>query len=263
MPVVQDTGSAWNAYIPSGTITEVSSVDQSYITSGTVTEVSTSKGYGATGSPTLTWYGLRVGGAVTGDVSRNLLADAFIKSGTITTVSDVDSAYITSGTIDKVTGAYITSGTITTVTTVSDVDSAYITSGTITTVSDVNSAYITSGTITAVTSITNAVGTKPDVSTTTTVSHSTASGNAAIWTPTAGSKFVIGDVVISSQAANDVRLYESGVATNLVRGYFAANGGLTSNFRLAIKATTADRKLMVGQTAAGSLAITITGWSEG
>jgi hypothetical protein len=90
------------------------------------------------------------------------------------------------------------------------------------------------------------------------------SGNLVLWTPTTGSKFVMTDLMLSSDTAVMVRTYESGVATNMTQNYIGANATAMMTFNLGIKATTVTVPLMLG--VAGSPAnvfATVTGYSEG
>jgi len=101
------------------------------------------------------------------------------------------------------------------------------------------------------------------VSNTTVGSSFILSGTAALlFSPSAGSKYVITDIIMSTDSAMYVRLFESGATQDFVRAYFAANGGLSSNFQTAIKGTSAGSQVYLGQSANGSLFVTLTGYSE-
>jgi len=85
-------------------------------------------------------------------------------------------------------------------------------------------------------------------------------GSYQVLIPTTGSKLVITDWVISSQAANNVFLFESGI-TPFATFYFAANGGCVNNLNTAIKLANVGSQLWIGQ-GTGSVAITAAGYSE-
>lgn len=100
------------------------------------------------------------------------------------------------------------------------------------------------------------------VANTTSFTVQNAAGSYVVFSPVAGSKFVLTDVMISAESANNVSLYESGVATGVFMGFFGANGGLVSNLNTAIKGVNAGSQLMMVTSAAGSVSVTTTGYSE-
>jgi len=90
------------------------------------------------------------------------------------------------------------------------------------------------------------------------VTSSDATGGVTIWTPAAGKKWVVTDLIISAGAAMTVTV-KDGTTTILIL-YLAANGGAVSNFQTPLESTTADNNLTVTTSAAGNIAITATGY---
>ena len=80
-----------------------------------------------------------------------------------------------------------------------------------------------------------------------------------IWTPTSGKKFVITDMIISCSAAGTITVFDStdSTANRIVKGYFAANGGLSQPYSKPRTSSTADNvlKYTTGSGIAGSLTI--------
>ena len=83
--------------------------------------------------------------------------------------------------------------------------------------------------------------------------------NSVVWTPAAGKKAVMTDIVISTNAVNNVTL-KHGSTTFLGPLYFAANGGLSSNLKTPIKGA-ADETITI-TTTAGNTSITLNGREE-
>ena len=92
-----------------------------------------------------------------------------------------------------------------------------------------------------------------------TVDFSASETAQAIWTPTSGKKFVITDMVISCSAAGTITVFDSTdtTATRIVKGYFAANGGLSQPYSKPRTSSTADNvlKYTTGSGITGSLTI--------
>ncbi|MBA7496678.1 hypothetical protein ES702_07287 [subsurface metagenome] len=85
------------------------------------------------------------------------------------------------------------------------------------------------------------------------------SGSAGvIWNPTAGKKWVLSDIIISSDTALTLE-FDDGTALFL-KLYLSANGGAVSNFRVPIVSATADNDLTVQTSGAGNISITTSGW---
>ena len=84
----------------------------------------------------------------------------------------------------------------------------------------------------------------------------------AIWTPASGKKFVITDIIISCSAAGTITVFDStdSTANRVVKGSFAANGGLTHPYSKSFVSATADNvlKYTTGAGIAGS--ITVSGY---
>ena len=84
---------------------------------------------------------------------------------------------------------------------------------------------------------------------------------STIWDPTAGKKFVIVNIIISCSAACTVTLFDNTdtTANRILKGYFAENGGLVSNFSQPIISSTADNILKITTSAAGG-SVTVFGY---
>ena len=79
-----------------------------------------------------------------------------------------------------------------------------------------------------------------------------------IWNPTASTKWVLSDIIVSSDTALSLE-FDDGTALFL-KLYLAANGGAVSNFRVPIISATADNDLTVQTSGAGNISITCSGW---
>lgn len=91
----------------------------------------------------------------------------------------------------------------------------------------------------------------------------TASATAqAVWTPAAGKKFVITDIIISTSAAGYLTLFDGTDNTTLrvAKFYLGANAGACKNYRKPYVSATADNvlKYTTGSVVAGS--ITVSGY---
>ena len=97
-----------------------------------------------------------------------------------------------------------------------------------------------------------------------TVDFSASETAQAIWTPATGKKFVITDIIISCSAAGTITVFDNtdNAANRVVKGYFAANGGLTHPYSKAFVSATANNvlKYTTGSGIAGSL--TVWGYEE-
>jgi hypothetical protein len=91
-------------------------------------------------------------------------------------------------------------------------------------------------------------------------SYTGAVTDGVIWDPTAGKKFVITDIALTTSAAATVTVEED-IATDVVLMAFdlAANGGVSMNLQTPIYASTADANLVV-TTTAGNIKIMVTGY---
>ena len=90
------------------------------------------------------------------------------------------------------------------------------------------------------------------------VSSADATGGVTIWDPTSGKKFVVTDLIISTDTAMTVTIKDG--ATNIMVLYLAANGGAVSNFQTPLESSTADNNLTVTASTAGNIAVTATGY---
>jgi len=97
-----------------------------------------------------------------------------------------------------------------------------------------------------------------------TVDFSASETAQAIWTPASGKKFVITDIIISCSAAGTITVFDNtdNAANRVVKGYFAANGGLTHPYSKVFVSATANNvlKYTTGSGIAGSL--TVWGYEE-
>jgi len=90
------------------------------------------------------------------------------------------------------------------------------------------------------------------------VSSADATGGVTVWDPTAGKKFVVTDLIISTDTAMTVTVKDG--ATNIMVLYLAANGGAVSNFQTPLQSSTADNNLSVTASTSGNIAVTATGY---
>ena len=81
----------------------------------------------------------------------------------------------------------------------------------------------------------------------------------AVWTPTAGKKFVITDIHISATAAGTCTLRDGTAGTVFWIGSFAANGGMVSNLQTPIQSATANN-VLTAQASAITQYILICGY---
>lgn len=80
--------------------------------------------------------------------------------------------------------------------------------------------------------------------------------------PTSGQKIVVDDVIVSTGAALTVTFEEETSGTDVLRLYMAANGIAQVTPRGKIKLATADRKLRIVTSGAGTVAVTVCYHSE-
>ena len=78
-----------------------------------------------------------------------------------------------------------------------------------------------------------------------------------IWNPTSGTKFVITDLIVSTDTAMSLTFNDG---TNIIiRVYLTADGGFVSNFQTPIASTTTDNNFTVIASVAGNISVTATG----
>lgn len=110
---------------------------------------------------------------------------------------------------------------------------------------------------------TNIIGAvKQDVQNYTTVSkygdYTTQQTNADLWTPTAGKKFVLTDISVSTATAGTVTLLDE---ATIIREYkLAANGGAVENLRSAVLSAAANNDLKVTTSGALDCFIIVSGY---
>jgi|GEM_PF-3479447 len=87
----------------------------------------------------------------------------------------------------------------------------------------------------------------------------TETAETAVWTPTAGKKFVITDIHISADAAGTCTLRDGTAGTTFMTFSFAANGGCVSNLRTPIESAAVDN-VLTAQASAITQYILVTGY---
>ena len=90
------------------------------------------------------------------------------------------------------------------------------------------------------------------------VSSSDATSGVTIWDPTAGKKWVVTDLIISTDTAMTVTIKDGANAVMVL--YLAANGGAVSNFQTPLQSSAANNNLTVTASATGNIAVTATGY---
>jgi len=88
--------------------------------------------------------------------------------------------------------------------------------------------------------------------------QTTAQTDTTLWDPTAGKKFVITDISVSTDTAMTIFLEDS--ATKIYEWYFAANGGCITNLQTPYQSTTADNNLTYTTSADGKTSISVEGY---
>ena len=90
------------------------------------------------------------------------------------------------------------------------------------------------------------------------VSSADATGGVTIWDPTSGKKFVVTDLIISTDTDMTVTIKDGANAVMVL--YLAANGGAVSNFQTPLQSSAANNNLSVLTSATGNIAVTATGY---
>lgn len=85
-----------------------------------------------------------------------------------------------------------------------------------------------------------------------------ASSGANVWDPTGGTKFVLTDIIVSTDTAMNVEIKDG--ANVIIKVYLAANGGFVSNFQTPIESTAADNVLSINTSTSGNISVTATGY---
>lgn len=88
--------------------------------------------------------------------------------------------------------------------------------------------------------------------------QTTAQTATTLWDPTGGKKFVITDIIISTDTAMTITLIDQ--AAVIYEFYFAANGGCVINLQTPYESTTADNILKYTTSANGKTSISIEGY---
>lgn len=89
-------------------------------------------------------------------------------------------------------------------------------------------------------------------------SYTTAQTDAILWDPTAGKKFVINDIIISTDTQMDIHLEDG--TTKIFSFHFGDDGGCSTNLQSPYKSTTINNNLTITTSAAGKVDITVLGY---
>jgi hypothetical protein len=89
------------------------------------------------------------------------------------------------------------------------------------------------------------------------VVYTSATALASVWIPASGKKWYMTDLIISASTVSDVTLVDT--TNTLVTFTFGDNGGIVSNFRTPLVATSANGTLRIA-TSAGSVSFLASGW---
>lgn len=89
-------------------------------------------------------------------------------------------------------------------------------------------------------------------------SYTTAQTDATLWDPAAGKKFVITDVIVSTDTKMDIHLEDG--TTKKFSWHLAANGGLSTNLQTPYVSIAADNLLTITSGAAGKVDIEVFGY---
>jgi len=87
-----------------------------------------------------------------------------------------------------------------------------------------------------------------------------ASGNPTVWTPTSGYRFVITDILFSTDAQLSVEFQDGG--TVFIKMYLAVDGGFVSNFKTPIPGKAVDSLLTIDTSGAGNVSVTVVGYED-
>lgn len=87
-----------------------------------------------------------------------------------------------------------------------------------------------------------------------------ATGGVAVWTPTTGTKFVVTDIILSTDTAMKIELKDG--ATAEITVYLGINGGFVTNLKKPWKSTAINNVLTIVGSVAGNIGITVFGYEE-
>ena len=90
------------------------------------------------------------------------------------------------------------------------------------------------------------------------VQSADATGGVTIWTPRSGKKFVITDIIASTDTGLNLTFKDGADTITVV--YLAANSTFVSNFQTPIQSTTEGNSLTVTASGSGNISITVTGY---
>lgn len=82
-----------------------------------------------------------------------------------------------------------------------------------------------------------------------------------IWIPTAGTKFVISDILLSVSANGNLLLTDGSGGDTIMIIFLRANTSVHLNFHTPIESSAADN-VLVGVISAATQGITVIGWEE-
>jgi len=90
--------------------------------------------------------------------------------------------------------------------------------------------------------------------------YTTQQSDTTLWTPAAGKKFVITDIIVSVDTA--MRVYLQDDSTKIWEWHFAANGGCVINLQTPDESADIDNVLSITMDVAGRCSIKVLGWEE-
>ena len=90
--------------------------------------------------------------------------------------------------------------------------------------------------------------------------YSTQQTNTALWTPATGKRFVLTDIVVSSDAEGTITLLDN---TTVIRKYYlGANGGVVENMMSDEESAAVDSVLKVTTSAAIACYVVVKGYEK-
>lgn len=90
--------------------------------------------------------------------------------------------------------------------------------------------------------------------------YTTAQTDTVLWPPASGKKFVITDIMVSTDTAMEIIVKDG--ATEFMGWDFDAKGGAVGNFQTPIESTTADNDLTITTSTDGKVKITVLGYEK-
>lgn len=87
-----------------------------------------------------------------------------------------------------------------------------------------------------------------------------ASGNPTVWTPTSGYRFVITDIIFSTDTQLSVEFQDGGTA--FITMYHAVDGGFVCNCVTPITSNKVDNLLTIDTSGIGNVGVTVLGYED-